>query len=654
MPVLKLLRRGEQKVRPSIVFLCLAGLLMTACSGLGGEPIIMATLPPVTDPPPETSYPLDIPDVALGARIFAANCVRCHGVGGAGDGEFVISGQVAAMNSFRDPATARGQTPQDWFSTITNGRIEKLMPPWREALSEDERWAVALYTYTLHYTPEQLASGSAVWEAECADCHGLEGRGDGPQAAEINRPVGDLTAQSEMITLSDEVIYTIVSEGQGEHMPAFADDLSEADRRAVAAYTRSLGLANAESIAFQPTQPAVTEAAIPEATVDVNAEETGNAAATLPPGAVSGTAGGQVVNGTAASSLPTDLSVTLLASSTQGSIITQRDTTVNADGTFSFPDVPIVAGANYVAAVVYRDRLFTSRFVAGDTAVTALDLPITIYELTEDPAVLSISGVVAQVSAIGETLEVRQVIRFTNNSDRVFTSSTPIEANRFASVLVSLPPGSQIISFDDPARYITAQDSFSFVDTAPVFPGGDHLVVVVYILPYDGVGAVIEQPFSYPVRGQVRLLMSPDTIRVTSEQLPLIGQETVGQQTYSAYGGELTLAPGAALRYEVSGAAGDAATGVSVTTAPGGAILPMLLLIAGGAAVLAGLILFVRERQRGNSGANTQRLIDALVRQLADIDDAHAAGQLNHDVWQRQRAQLKARLADLLGEESGE
>jgi len=50
------------------------------------------------------------------------------------------------------------------------------------------------------------------------------------------------------------------------------------------------------------------------------------------------------------------------------------------------------------------------------------------------------------------------------------------------------------------------------------------------------------------------------------------------------------------------------------------------------------------------SKPNPQALIDALVKQIAELDDDHKAGRLNHDVWHRQRAQLKARLAELLGE----
>jgi mono/diheme cytochrome c family protein len=629
---------SSQRFRFHFTLMLLMAVLpaaLVACGGLAGEPQIVATLPPQPTIVPDIGYPLEPPNLARGAQVYAANCTRCHGLSGASDGELVKSGEVPKMPAFTDPATARGQKPQEWFNTITNGRLDKLMPNWNEALSEEDRWAVALYTFTLAYTPDQLVQGKQIWEGQCTECHGETGAGDGPKAAEINRPIGNLTKQTEVINLSDDELFNTISEGVGENMPAFKDKLSDEERRAVIAYARTLTVANA-AVLSQADQPAATPE--PESTGEVVG--------------IQGTVSGRVTNGTAASAVPPDLEINLVVSN-NGSLIKQDKTVVTADGSFTFTDVPIVAGADYVTAAIYRDRLFTSPFVTGDPTATAMDLPLTIYELTEDPSVITMSGVVAQVSATGDTLEVREVMRFKNSSDRVFTSSNDLGNSRFASLVVSLPPGAQIVSFDDPQRYVVSDKDFSFVDTAPVYPGEDHLAVVIYILPYDGRASLVEQPINYALDGQVRLLMYPETLSVTSEQLPNIGPQAVGDKTYAGYGAALKLNPGDVVRYEVSGAAAPGATiGDSFTTpAASSNILPVLLLIIGVAALLAGLLLFVRSRRAPASG-NTQHLIDALVRQIAELDDAHKAGQLNHDLWHHQRAQLKARLSELLGEEN--
>ena len=131
--------------RPAVVLLILLFCLIAAgCSGLSGEPKVVTTLRPAatTAPVIDSSDPL-----ALGAQIFADRCISCHGPGGRGDGDLVRAGQIANVPDFTDPARRAGLTVEDYFEVITNGRIEKLMPPWKDALSEDERWAVAQYAF---------------------------------------------------------------------------------------------------------------------------------------------------------------------------------------------------------------------------------------------------------------------------------------------------------------------------------------------------------------------------------------------------------------------------------------------------------------------------------------------------------------------------
>lgn len=367
--------------------------------------------------------------------------------------------------------------------------------------------------------------------------------------------------------------------------------------------------------------------------------------------ATHGSVTGRVTNGTAASSVPAGQPVSLLIS-TSDSILHQIDTVVNPDGTFAFTDVPIIAGAHYTAISVYRNRVFSSPFATGDPAVPAIDLSITIYELTEDPSVITISGTVAQITATGKTMEVRQVIRFNNHSDRVFTSSNDLGGGRYGSLLISLPPGAQAVSFDDPNRYVTSQADFAVLDTAPVYPGGDHLVVVVYILPYDGSTAIIEQPINYLFQGEARMLSWPETLSIKSDQLPDLGHETLGDREYRAFGGALTLEPGQVIHYELSGAPAPADTPAATTSGRKiGAqdillVVGVLLLVAAG---FIGLRLILRRRQP--TTVSTNQNIDDLLKKIAELDQQHAAGKLAHDAWHRLRAPLKAQLDKLMDEE---
>lgn len=365
--------------------------------------------------------------------------------------------------------------------------------------------------------------------------------------------------------------------------------------------------------------------------------------ATAPRGIVTG----KVTNGTAASPAPANVSVTLLVTA-ENTTVFNLETLTAADGSYQFNDVPIVTGYAYVAAAVYRDRIFNSPFVVGDAAATTISLPINIYELTEDPSVLSISSSEAQVSAQGSTLEVRQVIHFNNNSDRLYTTSKDLGDGRFGSVLISLPPGAQVVSLDNQTRYIESPSDFTVLDTSPILPGNVHVVIIAYIIPYDGGAALIEQPMNYPFSGKAQLLVAPTSLMVKSEQLPPIDEQTIGDRQYKNYEAVLQLKAGEIIRYEISGAA--AASNSASAVVPEGSSNTVLILLTAliGMGIVATVIAMVL-RGRQNQAPRPEQVIDALSHQIALLDQKHAAGELPHDLWHQQRRPLQARLDELQG-----
>jgi mono/diheme cytochrome c family protein len=571
--------------------------------------------------------------------VFAANCTRCHGERGDGDGEFVRSGQVVIANHLSDPQTGFRQTPADYFNTITNGRIAKLMPPWRDALSLRDRWAVALYTYTLHYTPEQIERGRALYHTACAECHGETGRGDGVRARELPDHPGDLSDADGMAFISDRAIYTSIDEGIGDVMPAqglaYGGDWTDDDIRAVTAFVRTLSLAQTD--AEVSATPEVSAA--PPATIRVT---------------------GRVRNGSTAGMLPDSLPITLFIVQ-PGAVLRQRtiDARSAADGTFSFDPLDYAPNEVYIAATRYRDRDFASAVLRGDelaadAADGVIDLPITIHELTDDPDVIRIAGLVTQLSIVGDSIEVAQVFNIRNTSDRAFTSADTTPDGRPIGLVMPLPPGALIASVRGAEnRYAIPPDNSALIDTAMVLPGEGHLINVIYLIPYDSVGAIIEQPLNYALDGVARLLVRPVEVMVQSAQLPPIGMERIGETQFAAYGGALNLPAGAVLRYEVSGRAAEAAavdrgTGAVVSSN----LLPLVVGIVLVTAVGIGaavFVIFARMRTSADPGGLDAQ-IDALARTIAELDSEYSAGTLNMDSYQAQRAALRARMARLVAQ----
>src|SRR5689334_12026152 len=134
--------------------LILMAFLLAACGGLAGEPEIVGTVVPPTVEP--VVYPPQPSNLANGAKLFADNCTACHGKTGDGQGENVLSGKVPAMPSFLDSNHVGSKRPDEYFSMITSGNLEKLMPPWKDALTVQERWDVAMFVYTMRYQGSEL------------------------------------------------------------------------------------------------------------------------------------------------------------------------------------------------------------------------------------------------------------------------------------------------------------------------------------------------------------------------------------------------------------------------------------------------------------------------------------------------------------------
>jgi high-affinity iron transporter len=97
--------------------------------------------------------------------------------------------------------------------------------------------------------PAEPLDGARVYARQCATCHGAEGRGDGPLAAQNQAP--SLHAAAAGGRLEPEVMHALLLNGRGA-MPAFPN-LSSAERAAVIAWVRErTGAAPAEGSGAAP------------------------------------------------------------------------------------------------------------------------------------------------------------------------------------------------------------------------------------------------------------------------------------------------------------------------------------------------------------------------------------------------------------------
>ena len=597
MPTATVVKRG-------FLLALLLALALSACSGLAGEPRIVSTLVPTAEAVvvQDVGYPETAPNLALGIQIFSQRCTDCHGQTGRGDGRLIGTGegQIAIVpRDLTDGTAAAELTPLDYFTVITDGRIDTFMPPWKAALNEQERWAVALYAYALQYGPEQIALGETVAQA---------------QAIALDA----LPPQAELVGLTDSELLAQVS-------PESAS-LSPEDQLGLAAYVRTRTVEFPEMIGHG---------------LALAAESTEAAPVTLAAGTVSG----QVTHGTAGGSVPDDLTVTLHIFDSTFAEET-LDTTLDADGRYAFENVDIAADKRYVITARYDERVYGTDFVAGDPTNPALDLPLTLYDVTSDSSAIEIGMMVQQISVSGDSLQVAQVVSFSNTSDRLYSTDQALGPDQFASVQLVLPEGASLLGFDDEQRYVLAEDDRTVYDTVPVVPGDGHIMHVLYELPYSG-SLDLPQTLGYALSGQAQLLVSPVSIAVSGPAFTATGQQAMGSNNYATFTATGPLPAGTDFGVTVSGQP-QTQTATDAAAVPTETLVPLLLFAAGITILGVGAFMFVRDRRRPAPDTN---LMDALVRQIAELDELHASGQLEDAAYEKRRASLKARLVEVMDQD---
>jgi cytochrome c oxidase cbb3-type subunit 2 len=210
--------------------------------------------------------------LARGRAVYLARCVGCHGVRGDGNGPAAtfLSPRprdfTAGVFKFRTTPSGSLPTDGDLFRTVTRGVRWTAMPTWHE-LSDKDRLAVVTYIKTFsarwkeeqpeppitiptppRATPEMVARGKDLFvRAKCWECHGPEGRGDGPSAAQLKddfdfpiRPTDFTRGQFKGGSSVTDIYRTMTVGLDGTPMPSFADSMTDEERWAISYYVLSL------------------------------------------------------------------------------------------------------------------------------------------------------------------------------------------------------------------------------------------------------------------------------------------------------------------------------------------------------------------------------------------------------------------------------
>ncbi len=216
--------------------------------------------------PPEAPENLE-----RGRQVYVKRCQACHGDKGDGQGPVAPyldprpRDFVAASYRFRTTQSGEPPTDEDLLRVVARGVPGTAMSGWT-TLSEQDRWLVIAYIKKFSDTFKEkgtvvkaakevsashdvIAKGKKLYQqAKCWECHGQDGRGDGPAAPTLKDDPGDFIQAADLTKgwrikggRETRELFMRFSTGlDGTPMPSYADSFSEEDRWALAHYVRSL------------------------------------------------------------------------------------------------------------------------------------------------------------------------------------------------------------------------------------------------------------------------------------------------------------------------------------------------------------------------------------------------------------------------------
>ncbi len=557
-----------------------AGLVLGLAMGLlTGCSLTLAAPPPAGEipfrtqpwPTPTPSLPPAGLSLQTGRSLFQEHCANCHGLRGQGDGPQAVALRARIPDARLDltgSLAERTASLRDWFQVVTQGRADRGMPPWSNALSESERWAVVLYAWSLAAPPEVLAEAGDRYREACATCHGEDGRKGPVPLADPERVLG-IAPAAWMEAL------------QPGRVPAHAGlpELPTDLQQALIAYLPQLAFFAVDGAALQPPRPVATASV-----------------------------SGQVLNGTTEAPA-SGVTVTLYAL-IEASPIFSQTVQARADGTFRFETVPVYPEAAYLPVAEWQEVAYPVAHPLTLTAGQEVTLTLMVFDRAADPGGIHIDQAHWILQPLADRLFVTEVWVYSNRG------STTYGGAGSPGMIFLLPPGAsnlQISGGELGVRYRQEEDRL--IDTAPIPPGMGYQTAFGYELPLARVRTLSLRAV-YPV-DRWNLLIAGGALQVSGLGLRDLGMRTLGNTTYHLYEVDPPAPGGARV----------------ITLQPRRPVPPWVvpLMLALGAGVAIGLFRLWRRWEADP------------IDEIARLDEAYAAGEVDEGTYRRRRAALMAR-----------
>jgi cytochrome c oxidase cbb3-type subunit 2 len=210
--------------------------------------------------------------ILAGQRIYQQRCSACHGIKGDGKGpnsEHLITKPTdftSGLYKFRSTPSGSIPTDEDIYTTISRGIRGTAMLPWFD-MSNKEKWYVTYYLKSIssRFGEEEVDNpvtvpiadidkielinkGRHIYEqAKCWECHGNEGRGDGPKASGLKDDWGRTVRPKDFTreplkrgARASDIYFTLATGLDGTPMASYSDSIPPENIIYLSYYIKSL------------------------------------------------------------------------------------------------------------------------------------------------------------------------------------------------------------------------------------------------------------------------------------------------------------------------------------------------------------------------------------------------------------------------------
>lgn len=369
----------------------------------------------------------------------------------------------------------------------------------------------------------------------------------------------------------------------------------------------------------------------------------------------SGTITGSVHNGTTNQPAPAGTQVTLHAYSSSYTATETLTTALGADGRFQFTLIDKPSDWVYMVSADYQELSFSST-IAPLSGSEPLDLSLTIYETTSDPANVVIDQLSISLAAFGESVQVSELYSFANEGTAVFVGSS-----NQAGLQIILPTAAQTPSFEHgmgpssgffPANELVQQNG-RWQDNTPLRPGPNSLTLrVTYHVPASALD--LSRAMPYPTK--TVFIAVPDGLAFASDGWQQQATQSAGERGATLRYAQSEFAAGIMLPLVFTKTITATNSATSLTASPMSdwvlslAILLLMTTVAlrllrpGGQQTAVPQLATSSLPAPSSAGEQGQAERFQLLFTLADLDTAFKNGQISETEYKKQRQEIKNRL----------